>query len=188
MTGSAGGATGSNFDRALWFLNFRSRGKVSAALFFLPLVTPVNHWNLKHLGVLMIPDLKFFTKFGNPVGWIAIGSVMTSFLHFQTSSTGTQVPGGAFGTAGDAGRLKLVAPRGSESSPVPTSFLCQISARTTGGTAVKTNQLKWNRTGGSFPCAGKSRTVCHRAGRTGPTLHGRGAAKSAGPDTFPLMG
>jgi hypothetical protein len=111
---------------------------------------------------------------------------MTSFLHFQTSPTGTQVPGGAFGTAGDAGRLKLVAPRGSESSPVPTLF--QISARTTGGTAAKANQVTGNRTGGSFPRTGKSRTVCHRAGRTGPTLYGRGAGTSVGPDTLPLMG
>ena len=135
----------------------------------------------------MILVLKFSTKFGNPVRWIAIGSVMTSFLHFQTSSTGTQVPGGAFGTAGDAGRMKLVAPRGSESSPVPTLFQ-KISARTTGGTAAKANQMAWNRTGGSFPRAGQSRTVCHRAGRTGPTLHGRGAAPSAGPDTFQVAG
>ena len=111
---------------------------------------------------------------------------MTSFLHFPTSSTGTQVPGGAYGTAGDAGWLKLVAPRGSESSPVPTLFQ-KISARTTGGTAAKANRAMKNRTGGSFLPSGKSRTVCHRADRTGPTLYSRGAGTSVGPDTFPLM-
>jgi hypothetical protein len=111
---------------------------------------------------------------------------MTSFLHFQTSSTGTQVPGGAYGTAGDAGRKKLVAPRGSESSPVPTYF--QLSARMMGGTAATTKQGMRNGTGGSFPRAGKSRTVCQWAGRTGPTRNGRGAGTSVGPDTFPLMG
>lgn len=111
---------------------------------------------------------------------------MTSFLHFPTSSTGTQVPGGAFGTAGDAGREKLVAPRGGESPPVPTFF--QISARTTGGTVAKANRAMGNRTGGSFlPSAGKSRAVCQRAGRTGPTRFRRGAGTSVGPDTFPTM-
>jgi len=60
---------------------------------------------------------------------------MTSFLHFQTSPTGARVPGGACGTDGDAGRLKLVAPRGSESAPVPIHF--QSSARWTGGTVAK---------------------------------------------------
>jgi hypothetical protein len=107
---------------------------------------------------------------------------MTSFLHFQTSPTGTRVPGGACGTDGDAGRLKLVAPRGSESSPVPTLF--QISARTTGGTVARTKPVTWNRAGGPFPHAGESRAVCQRAGRTGPTLEGRGVLTSVGPDSF----
>ena len=130
----------------------------------------------------MIPFEKFLTFFGNRVGWNAIGSVMTSFLHFQTSPTGTQVPGGAFGTAGDAGREKLVAPRGGESPPVPTFF--QLSARTTGGTAARKNLVKWERTGGSFSRSGDPGAVCQRAGRTGPTRFRRGAGTSVGPDTF----
>jgi hypothetical protein len=107
---------------------------------------------------------------------------MTSFLHFQNAPTGTQVPGGACGTAGVAGRLKLVAPRGSESTPVPTLFPDFGPFDGGNGRADQASDAGQGR--GAFATLGKSRAVCRRAGRTGPTPEGRGVLSGAGPDTF----
>jgi hypothetical protein len=63
---------------------------------------------------------------------------MTSFLHFQVSLTGLQVPGGACRMAGETEAKKLVAPRGSASSPVPTNF--QKSVRLSGGNGSQQGQ------------------------------------------------
>lgn len=124
----------------------------------------------------MVRILKKYAHFGNRLRWIAIGSVMTGFLHSLLLPTGTKVPGGAFGTDGNQGRLKLVvAPWDCESAPVPTSF--QKPARLSGGTVAKA------RTRGS-----RFGTVCQRTGHTETTPFGRGAANVVASGNFGAIG
>lgn len=124
----------------------------------------------------MVGILKKYAHFGNRLRRIAIGSVMTSFLHSLILPTGAKVPGGAFGTDGNQGRLKLVvAPWVCESAPVPTSF--QKPARLSGGTVAKSTAL-----GSRFGA------VCQRIGHTETTSFGRGAGCGVVSGDFGALG
>jgi hypothetical protein len=122
------------------------------------------------------PDHRFsknsqiFWKSGSPeCDW----GDMTSFLHLQTSSTGSQVPGGAFGTAGEQGMGKLVAPLRGASPAVPTSF--QITpARLSGGTVAQGERHATNGAGGLASWRSKPATVCQASGAMGSTPARRG--------------
>lgn len=109
-----------------------------------------------------------------------MGSVMTSFLHFQVSLTGLQAPGGTCRMAGEQEAQKLVAPRGSESSPVPTNF--HKSVRLSGGTvASKGRETIANIAGGHASRGYGLGSVWQVTGRRGMTPAHRGMGYASAP-------
>jgi hypothetical protein len=105
---------------------------------------------------------------------------MTSFLHFQVSLTGLQVPGGACRMAGETEGQKLVAPRGSFGSPVPTIF--QKSVRLSGGTVANKGRETFANIAGGHASRGDSLgSVWQVAGRRGTTPARRGTGLASAP-------
>ena len=105
---------------------------------------------------------------------------MTSFLHFQVSLTGLQVPGGACRMAGEQEGQKLVAPRGSFGSPVPTIF--QNSVRLLGGTvANKGRETLVDIAGGHASRRLQPGSVWQMTGRRGTTPARRGTGHASAP-------
>lgn len=95
---------------------------------------------------------------------------MTSF-HQTNQLTGTQAPGGSFGTVEEIARLKLVAADRIEDAPMPTSF--RKPNRLMGGTGAKRRNAKFQR-----------RAVCQTLGDSGTTSSGRGAGSDVSPAAF----
>ena len=103
---------------------------------------------------------------------------MTSFLHFQVSLTGLQVPGGTCRMGGEQEALKLVAPRGN--APVPTTF--QNSVRLSGGTvAIKGRETTANIAGGHASRGYSLGSVWQVTSRRGKTLARRGMGPASTP-------
>ena len=111
---------------------------------------------------------------------------MTSFLPIAINLPGTDVPGGALRSDRFHAGLKFVlAPLGSESSPVPTIF--QMPALM-GGTVAKREGREANRGRG-----GLARGWPEQAPSVGPAerdryIYGRGACQCADPDDFLVVG
>ena len=78
--------------------------------------------------------------------------------------------------------MKLVAPRGSASSPVPTYF--QMPARVAGGTVAMTRRNELRKSRGAVLTKSAEATVCQRIGRTGTTHSRPGGLKARRSRTF----
>jgi hypothetical protein len=111
---------------------------------------------------------------------IAIGSVMTGFLHFQVSLTGSQVPGGTTEAAGERGGEKFTAMGDRTSARKPA--VTHQSVRLSGGTMASAGRRFAGEAGGlvrrDLPVA----IVCRATGRRGAARSHRGMAAAAVPE------